>query len=325
MRRALVTGGLGFIGSYTVARLLADGWSVDVVDDCSSNAVNVSHPSVCGAYTVRDSLQYVAGDLPDDYDVVFHLASPVGPVGVLKWCGMMARQIIDDTYAAVDVAQESNARLVYVSTSEVYGHRDGVTYLREDGDKVLRGDFTVRNEYAVAKLLGEITVTNLGRRDTSFEYQIVRPFNVTGALQMPDNGFVLPRFTRQALGDEPVTVYFDGSQRRAFTHVDDIVDGLMRVAEAPSELQRREWNIGNRANEISIGELARKVIDTAESDSQIVHVDPRELHGDWFSESPEKIPDATAIESLLGWSPRWGVDAIVADVLAHERHVAGLD
>ena len=138
----------------------------------------------------------------------------------------MGRIILDDIYWAIEGRRKNKCPLLFVSTSEIYGHRDGKTYLKEDGDKVLKGDFTVRNEYAIAKLLSEIVLCNQAKIDRDFKYQIIRPFNITGEFQLPDGGFVLPRFVTQALNGSDITVYYNGEQIRAFTWVKDIVEGI---------------------------------------------------------------------------------------------------
>ena len=159
MKRVLITGGLGFIGSHCIEKWKSEGWKICAVDNLSTNAIPKTH-------SLLDDVELIESDILDlDYttlpkvDLILHLASPVGPVGVLKHSGNMARIILDDIYWAINGAKHNTCPLVFISTSEIYGHRDEKSYLKEDDDKVLHGDFTVRNEYAIAKLLSEIVLT----------------------------------------------------------------------------------------------------------------------------------------------------------------------
>lgn len=316
----LITGGLGFIGWHCVRRWLDASWRVIIVDNCSSNVIDPD--DVFSAQVIQRDIADVSWFDIDAVDLVLHLASPVGPVGVLQHAGRMGQMIMHDTTAVIKIAEENDCPLVFVSTSEIYGHRDEKSYLIENADKVLRGDYTVRNEYAVAKLLAEIVLTNHAAVNKSFAYQLIRPFNVAGALQKVDGGFCLPRFVTQALAGEPLTVYGNGHQLRAFTWVRDIVEGIWLAANAPGEHWNKEWNIGNEANETSILSLAELVIEASGSSSTIAHVDPKVLHGDLFSEAPEKIPDSARIREDLGWFPTGSIDFVVDEVLDFYKHWA---
>jgi nucleoside-diphosphate-sugar epimerase len=315
-KKILITGGLGFIGTHCIEKWHSLGWEITVIDNLSSNAIS-PQSEIASKVTnliIADILEVDPDDMPI-FDMVLHLASPVGPVGVLKHSGRMARLIIDDIYWAIEVCRYSDCPLVFVSTSEIYGHRKHKSYLHEQDDKVLHGEFTVRNEYAIAKLLSEIVLTNNAKIDYSLRYQIVRPFNVTGKYQLPDGGFVLPRFVVQALSEEDITVYYSGQQLRAFTWVNDIVDGIYLVSNAKPEFWNQEWNIGNPANERTILYLARKVKELTGSKSDIMHCNPKDLHGPLFTEAPEKIPNSDKINKVLGWQPTKSVDEVIEEVV----------
>lgn len=315
MKKILITGGLGFIGTHCIEKWNEKGWEIYVIDNLASNAIEPEHEIAKKAnLKISNILETKWGSLPK-FDLILHLASPVGPVGVLKHSGVMAKIILEDIYWAIDGAKKNDCPLVFVSTSEIYGHREEKTYLAEDGDKILKGEFTVRNEYAIAKLLSEIVLSNHGKNDKNFKYQIIRPFNVTGKYQLPDGGFVLPRFVVQSLKNEDVTVYYSGEQLRAFTWVGDIVEGINLVSEAPEHLWNQEWNIGNELNEKTILYLAEKVKEITKTDSKIIHIDPKKLHGNLFSEAPEKIPNSEKIKELLGWKPTKYVDEVIQEVV----------
>jgi UDP-glucose 4-epimerase len=313
--KILITGGLGFIGTHCVEKWEGLGYEITIIDNLSSNALSPDNDIFKNCNIITQDILNVDIKNLDNFGLILHLASPVGPVGVLKHSGKMASIIIDDIYWAINAAKHNNCPLVFVSTSEIYGHRDEKTYLKENDPKILVGDFTVRNEYAIAKLLSEIAIVNTSKIDESFKYQIIRPFNVTGKYQLPDGGFVIPRFMDQAINDQDITVYYDGLQLRAFTWVKDIVEGIYLTSVAPEEHWNKEWNIGNEKNEETILYLAEKVKEISGSKSNIINIDPVKLHGKLFSEAPEKIPNSEKIKSLLGWKPTKNVDEIIEEVV----------
>jgi len=316
-KKILITGGLGFIGSHSVEKWKNLGYEITIIDNMSSNALPPSNSLFKGCNIIIEDILNVDITKLEKFDSILHLASPVGPVGVLKHSGKMASIIIDDIYWAINAAKHNNCPLIFISTSEIYGYRDGKTYLKENDQKVLDGEFTVRNEYAIAKLLAEIVLSNIGKIDPNFKYQIIRPFNVSGRYQLPDGGFVVPRFVNQALNNEDITVYYDGLQLRAFTWVKDIVEGIYLTSTAPEELWNEEWNVGNEKNENTILYMAEKIKEMSQSDSSIVHIDPVLLHGPLFSEAPEKIPNSEKIKNLLGWEATKGVDEILNEVVEY--------
>lgn len=314
-KRVLITGGLGFIGSHCVEKWSELDYDITIIDNLSSNALPSTHDLFKNCTIVIDDILNVDITKLGTFDTILHLASPVGPVGVLRHSGRMAAIIIDDIYWAVNAARYNKCPLIFVSTSEIYGYREHKTYLKEDDVKVLNGDFTVRNEYAIAKLLAEIVLSNTAKIDPTFRYQTIRPFNVSGRYQLPDNGFVVPRFVNQALNGEDITVYYDGLQLRAFTWVKDIVNGIYLTSIAPEQHWNQEWNVGNEKNENTILYMATRIKDMLNSQSTISHVDPVELHGPLFSEAPEKIPNSEKIKSLLGWCATKDVDSILKEVV----------
>jgi nucleoside-diphosphate-sugar epimerase len=318
-KQILITGGFGFIGSYCIEKWLCENWEVTVIDNLSTNVINSTDDLALKVNFIKEDIINVKWEDLPNFDMILHLASPVGPVGVLKHSGKMARIILDDIYWAINGAKYNSCPLVFVSTSEIYGYRENKSYLEENDDKVLRGEFTVRNEYAIAKLLSEIVLSNQSKVDSEFRYQIIRPFNVTGARQLPDGGFVLPRFVEQSLSNENITVYYSGQQFRAFTWVKDIVDGIYLVSNAQENLWNNEWNIGNEINEETILYLAERVKEISKSNSKIVHIDPKELHGELFSEAPEKIPNSDKIKKFLGWNPTKMVDEVITEVIEFYR------
>jgi UDP-glucose 4-epimerase len=244
-------------------------------------------------------------------DVVFHLASTVGPVGVLQRSGEMGRDIVNDTVILRDFCIEEKVKYIYVSTSEIYGD---VEDWNEDNVKVFPSNYTVRSEYAAGKMTSEIAIVNKAKV-ADLSYTIIRPFNVAGPRQKPDFGFVLPRFVIAALTGQYVTVYGDGSSVRAFTDVRDICDAIYMLAVGHEGI----FNIGNPSNKMSINDLAKLVLKyVGETESEVIYVDPKKLHGDLFEEVPDKIP---CIEKLkdLGWSPKYSIEQTINDTIGYYR------
>jgi len=322
-KNILVTGGFGFIGSHLVDRLLAQGHNVFVIDNMSSNVVELKdyvgrlaeYPEFSsGLHFAHGQVQdlepwhYISRD-DETMDEIYHLASPVGPVGVLKYSGEIVRQISQTTYAIIDLALRHNAKLVDVSTSEVYGGgQQGLC--AEDMPRIIQAETTVRLEYAVAKLAMETAVINL-TKTSNLQAVIVRPFNVAGPRQKAEGGFVVPRFVEQALKGERLTVYGDGQQIRAFTHVEDIVDGLLLAMEKGRSGE--VYNLGNWNNKTTIEALAR-IVQNEVALVVMDHVDPKTIHGPLFAEAADKYPSPWKAIEELGWDAKHNLTRIVRDV-----------
>ena len=312
MKSVLITGGLGFVGSHLTDALLAEGSRVTIVDNCQTNAVEPgAYSSTCQVLvekieTAQSKLTPAAGH---KFDEIYHLASIVGPAGVLEYAGEIATSVIGSGDAAVALALQHGSRLIVASTSEVYG-RSG--HLSEDLDCIVSPEVTVRLEYAAAKLTSEIAVLNKAKV-SELQVSVVRPFNISGPRQKPEGGFVLPRFIVAALKGEPLTVFGDGTQVRAFTDVRDIVSGLMAMMRAPR--MSLVLNLGNQDNEISILSLAHQVKRLSQSSSEIAMVDPKELFGELYEEGIERVPNATLAFKELGWKPRYSLEQTILDTL----------
>ena len=313
MKKILVTGGFGFLGSHLIEELLQDDNNyVHVVDNLSTSPLPLNYLLKLLKY--KEHLTYDIKDIidyypEDDFDEIYHLASIVGPVGVLKHPGNIVRQTVEDAYHVMWLAQEVKARLLDVSTSEIYGGgRDG--FCSESMSKIIQPDITVRLEYAIAKLASEITLVNTVR-SKNLNAVIVRPFNISGPRQSGKGGFVLPRFVYQAINNQPITVFGKGDQIRAFTHVKDVAAGLINAMKYG--VKGEAYNIGNLANKTTILQLAQDVIKHTNSKSEIVFVDPKTIYGDKFAEANDKYPDDTKSALEIGWNPQFSKKDVIVD------------
>jgi UDP-glucose 4-epimerase len=317
-----VTGGFGFIGSHLVEQLLQDGESpVHVVDDLSSSPINIDRYTAqvphkeCLTWDICTVKEYFQRSNIPAYHEVFHLANVVGPVGVLKHAGDIVRRTVEDTYAISDFVASAGGRLCDVSTSEVYGGgRDG--YCSEKDSMIISPKTSVRLEYAVAKLACEIALMNQ-TISKNLHAVVIRPFNVAGPRQSSRGGFVLPRFIAQALKEEEITVYGDGQMVRAFTHVKDVADGIIRALRQGGSGQ--VYNIGNPANKTNILHLAQAVCRLSGTGSKIIFVDPKKLWGPLFEEANDKYPDADRASNELGWQPRYDLETTIRETLQYIR------
>lgn len=304
----LITGGMGFIGKHLVRKLIEDPKNKVVVVDNMSSCDYAEFPV---EFFKTDFYSYE----PDrQFDQIYHLAGPVGPVGVLRYPGTMGVEIINLLNRAAKMAIDMKAKLIFISTSEVYG-KNPIFDQAEDIEKIVPANITVRLEYGVSKLLGEIILRNLSRKN-DLHYNIIRPFNIIGTGQNADLGFVVPRFIQQALRGEDMTIYGDGTNKRTFTNVKDIVEAMVMIMA--SDVNKTVFNIGHPGNQITIGELARLIKKMTNSNSRIAFVDPKDLHGQDFAEAWNKIPNIDRAKSLLGWKPVWTLEETLKECIEEE-------
>lgn len=311
--RILISGGLGFLGFHLCRRFLGEDphRSLTIVDNLSSTQLDVSTLSDNTSIVIEDFRRF---EPTEPYDVVCHLAGPVGSLGILPRNGYVAKDILDLAMKAAEVALAADAVLLHVSSSEVYG-RGGVQC--EDEEKVVPARIGTRMEYALGKLAAEHALLNLAQ-ETGLVLKICRPFNVIGDGQSSGNGFVVPTFFERALKNEAIPVYYDGNQRRSFCDVRDAVEGILAVLKEGRS--HTTYNVGHDANIITIRRLAEQIRDLCSSDSRLEFLDPKTVHGDRYVEGFDKIPDLSKVKHDTGWSPRFGLAEALERI--HRHYVA---
>jgi UDP-glucose 4-epimerase len=317
--RYLITGGAGFIGSHVADALAAGRDQVVILDDFSTGRrANIEHLAASGG------VELVAGSvteasLVDELiarcDRCLHLASAVGVKLVVSNPLETLRRIVHGTDVVMAAAARRGKRVLFASTSEVYGkNSDGA--LHEDSDRILGSAFKSRWSYAIAKSYGEALAHGY-HREHGADTTVVRLFNTIGPRQRGAYGMVVPRFVRQAIAGDDVTVYGDGSQSRCFLHVHDAVRAILALA-AHGGATGRAFNIGN-PHPITILQLAHRIIERVGSTSRISFVPYDEAYDEGFEELGRRRPDTGALNQLTGWTPRRTLDDALDDVIAFQR------
>lgn len=315
----LITGGAGFIGSHLAEALLARGDRVSVIDDLSTGAIaNLrhlkGHPRF--SYTLDTvTNEQVLAELIDECDVVVHLAAVVGVQLVVQSIVRTVETNVAGTEAVLKWAAKKGKQVLIASTSEVYGKGTQLPY-REDADMVLGPSYMGRWSYACSKLLDEfLALAYFKERD--LPVIVARFFNTVGPRQTGRYGMVIPRFVRAALRGEPVQVYGDGQQTRCFTYVGDAVSAVTGLLDHPGAVGQI-FNIGN-PEETTIENLARRVVELAESDSLLVFVPYEQAYEAGFEEMQRRVPSIEKINRLTGFQPTLALDDILLRVIAYER------
>lgn len=312
-RRLLVTGGLGFIGSYAAEEFAREGWHVEIVDDRRGNVVEGKPEGVVAVHTASCEDRGVIGRLllgERKPDLVLHCASPVGPGAIATGDRHVTEAIIEPTIAISRACSIRSIPLIHISTSEVYG-KSGVCS-ESDSCEIPAGD-APRLEYAVGKIAAEKIALHANAA-------VVRPFNVTGARQDSAKGFVVPNFVEAALEGRPLYVFRPGSQRRAIMSVHDLVASFLRIAERPDAFGQT-FNIGAPENETSVISLAERIVSLLGSSSRIEITDGTAVWGAKWTEAAgfHKLPSIAKAEARLDWEPLVSLDSVILDLASEIR------
>jgi UDP-glucose 4-epimerase len=317
--KVLITGGAGFIGSHLAEHLLLQGHRVFIIDDLSTGDIENIIPLKSNRrfhYQIETIMNVPAtAELVDRCDIIFHLAAAVGVRLIVESPVRTIETNIRGTEIILNLAEKKKKEVILTSTSEVYGKANKVPFSEAD-DLVLGPTCKGRWSYACSKAIDEFLALAYWR-EKKLPVIIARLFNTVGPRQTGQYGMVLPNFVKRALANEPLPVFGDGRQSRCFTHVEDVVAALYRLAITP-EAVGEVFNIGS-AEETEILSLARQVIDVTDSRSQIVFVPYDEAYGEGFEDMSRRLPDLSKIRRLIGYEPTRNLREIIMDVAEYLR------
>ena len=317
--KALVTGGAGFIGSHLAEALLASGKEVTVLDDFSTGRLEnvlhlTQHP---GFHLVTGTIlsETLVDKLVERVDVVFHLAAAVGVELIVRNPLQSLVTNIRGSEIVLEMAYRYRKRVLITSTSEIYGKNLNGP-LKEDEDRILGSPLKSRWSYSTAKAVDEILAYTYWK-EKGIPTVIVRLFNTVGPRQTGAYGMVIPRFVQQALKGESLAVHGDGKQSRCFLHVRDAVVALCALMDLPGAAGEA-FNIGSQ-EEVSIRELAERVIALAGSRSSISFIPYDEAYEEGFEDMPRRVPDISKARRFIGFAPTYKLNDILFDIIEHCR------
>ena len=310
----LITGGAGFIGSHLSDALVARGDSVVILDNFTTGSKE-------NLNKLADSVTVVSGDILDsalvsklvsESDFVVHLAAALGVFNIVNKPLESLMTNLKGTEFVLEAANKFNKPVLVASTSEIYGKNSKVP-LNEEDDRVIGHPLKSRWSYSEAKAVDE-SLAYFYYLENKLPIRIVRFFNTVGPRQVGHYGMVVPRFVSAALKNESLSVYGSGDQIRCFCHVSDAVRGLLLVMDSDKAVGE-VFNIGNN-QQISITELARKVIEITGSKSSTEKIAYEKAYPQGFEDMQMRVPDISKIKRVLGWSPEIGLDQIIKDIAA---------
>ena len=310
----LITGGSGFIGSHLAEKLLLSGNQVSIIDNLSTgvraNLANIEGKISFKQGSILD--QVLIDQMVAESDFVVHLAASLGVFNIVNHPLDSLRTNLKGTEIVLEASDKHSKPVLIASTSEIYGKNNKVP-LSEEDDRIIGHPLKSRWSYSEAKAVDE-SLGYFYYLENKLPVRIVRFFNTVGPRQVGHYGMVVPRFVSSALKNEPIEVYGSGEQIRCFCHVDDAVRALLLVMESEQTVGQ-VFNVGNN-QQISIMDLAKKVIELTNSKSEIVKVPYAEAYPEGFEDMQRRVPDISKINMVLGWSPQIGLNQIVKDIAA---------
>lgn len=311
-KRILVTGGAGFIGSHLIDKFILGGAKITALD-------NLATGNIKNLNSVVEKITYVQGDIRDrelveglvqDCDLVVHLAAALGVKNIME---KTVESISTNIYGSEVILSSSakfNKKILIASTSEVYG-KNPKQPLSENDDRVIGTPQNIRWSYSDAKAIEEAMAQALFY-EKRLQVVTVRFFNTVGPRQTGQYGMVIPRFVKNALEGKDLEIYGDGSQSRVFCHVDDATDGVLKLLKEDKAVGE-VFNIGG-IGEISILDLAKKVIELTKSESQIKFRNYEEIYGSGFEDMQRRVPNIEKIKNFVDWEPKQSLENIINDV-----------
>lgn len=316
--KILVTGGAGFVGSHLVDSLLLDGHQVSVLDDLSTSkprnlvsAIESPHfKFVQGSILDQTLVQQLVGEV----EGCFHLAAALGVERIIERPLESLEINVRGSEIVLRACADAGIRTLVTSTSEIYGKSQDIP-LREDGDRVVGSPLKSRWTYSEAKALEE-SYAMIFHQQQNLPVVIARLFNTVGPRQTGAYGMVVPRFVKAGLEGEDLRIHGDGTQSRVFCHVADAVRALSALFF--SNISGDVFNVGG-VGEISIGELAQKVISQTHSSSHVELIPYAAAYGSGFEDMQRRVPDISKINGAIGWKPEISLEGIIDDVASFIR------
>ena len=313
MTKFLITGGAGFVGSHLTQALLNRNDEVVVLDNFSTG----QQKNLTGtkAQVISGSIfdEKLVEDLVGKSDYVLHLAAALGGFNIVNKPLESLKTNLQGAEIVLNAVAKFKKPILITSTSEIYGKNDKVP-LSEEDDRLLGSPLKSRWSYSEAKAIDE-SMAYFYFQEHGLPVRLVRLFNTVGPRQVGHYGMVVPRFVTAALRNENISVYGDGNQVRCFCHVTDAVAALLKVIDS-KEAVGQVFNIGNN-QQITIMELAKKVIEVTGSKSKIELVPYEKAYGPGFEDMQRRVPDISKIKKMLGWEPKIGLEQIIKDIAAY--------
>jgi UDP-glucose 4-epimerase len=310
----LITGGAGFIGSHLAEKLITRGDEVVIFDNLSTgSATNLSG--------IKEKITFQEGNILDkaeihklvsESDYVVHLAAALGVFNIVNKPLESLKTNLQGSEIVLEACDKYRKPVFVASTSEIYGKNDKVP-LNEEDDRIIGHPLKSRWSYSEAKAVDE-SLAYFYYLENQLPIRIVRLFNTVGPRQVGHYGMVIPRFVSAALKNEPLSVYGSGDQIRCFCHVDDAVRALLLVMDSDKAIGE-VFNVGNN-QQISILELAKKVIEITGSTSVIEKIAYDKAYPAGFEDMQRRVPDISKIKQVLGWVPEINLDQIIKDIAA---------
>ena len=320
MAKYLVTGGAGFIGSHVCDALIARGDSVVVLDNLSTGVShnldqlvgNLSFDFISGSILDSD----LVNKLVESVDHVLHFAAAVGVFTIVDKPLDSLITNLRGTENVLEAASTHSKPVLIASSSEIYG-KNGGQALNEESDRVVGSPLKSRWSYSEAKAIDE-SMAIFYHLEKGLPVRLVRFFNTVGPRQVGSYGMVVPRFVEAALHGTPLAVYGTGQQSRCFCHVYDAVEAVLALIDSEAAIGQ-VFNVGNDG-EITIGELAKKVISSLNSTSSIEMIPYEDAYGSGFEDMQRRVPDISKIKTVIGWAPKLGLDSIIRDIADYLGH-----
>lgn len=323
--KALITGGSGFIGSHLADKLIEAENYVVALDNLSTGRYeNVEHLENNPNFKfVEGSIldEKLVDKLVDDADIVFHLAAAVGVDLIVKRPLESLTTNIKGSEVILEAAHRYRKKVLITSTSEIYGKNVNGP-LKEEDDRILGSPLKSRWSYSTAKAIDEI-LAYIYYKEKGLPVIIVRLFNTVGPRQTGAYGMVIPRFITQALDGKDITVYGDGRQSRCFLHVKDAVGAITKLTGSKEALGE-VFNIGSQ-EEITIKELAERIIKITKSSSKIVYIPYDKAYEQGFEDMQRRVPDIAKINKLVGFKPTVNLDNIIKSVVEYIKNTETYD